>query len=286
MASEMMSPNTRVIALLAGALGTFQALCWGNMALLAVIGHGDCPLWDATSTFLIAMQRMYFQERTCLNNPINPSLPAFSWAESIMGPGSILAWMIILLAIDCIWFFASLCLIAAWKSSRLTFTSIVSAMWCVVTSVVIIVDLVACAMFGADYGKIVSAPIAHYAYLAPPAVIMTLVARGFVLWVVNLVLLTLLVRSLPALRQHKKAVKEHERQMAMVDLYGPPAPGHDSFHNHGFVPDYTRPPSNQPPRGFTMYPRPDYSPPGRRVGRARSASPVKHFARNKPRQGY
>jgi hypothetical protein len=41
-------------------------------------------------------------------------------------------------------------------------------------------------------------------YLAPPAVIMTLAARGFVLWFANLALLLYLINSLPAIHQHQK----------------------------------------------------------------------------------
>jgi len=46
--------------------------------------------------------------------------------------------------------------------------------------------------------------VGSFQYLAPPAVIMTLAARGFVLWFANLALLAFLVHSLPAVHQHKK----------------------------------------------------------------------------------
>lgn len=39
----------------------FQSLCWGIMALLAIIGHGSCVLWFESDTFLVSMQHMYFQ---------------------------------------------------------------------------------------------------------------------------------------------------------------------------------------------------------------------------------
>jgi hypothetical protein len=105
-------------------------------------------------------------------------------------------------------------------------------------------------------------------YLAPPAVIMTLAARGFVLWFANLALLLYLINSLPAIHQHQKVIflstkskkhyihtlrvslsmsqavctftflaqdtKEQEKRLAQEDFYGPPAPGYESY-NQGFV---------------------------------------------------
>jgi hypothetical protein len=45
-------------------------------------------------------------------------------------------------------------LLAAWRGARMTFTLPITTLWCVVTAVMMVLDLVACAMFGADYGKI------------------------------------------------------------------------------------------------------------------------------------
>jgi hypothetical protein len=38
----------------------------------------------------------------------------------------------------------------------MTFVLPITTIWCVVTAVMMVLDLVACAMFGADYGKILT----------------------------------------------------------------------------------------------------------------------------------
>ncbi|CAB3364010.1 Hypothetical predicted protein [Cloeon dipterum] len=299
MSNDIMSPHIRAVALLGGTLSTFQAICWGIMALLGIIGHGVCEMWDKSSVFLVSMQQMYFRNENENENCQKFTYPDDqTWHGSIMAPQSILAWMIVFLIFNCLWFFASIPLIAAWKNSRQSFTGITTSIWCVVTVMVLIVDLVACAMFGSDYGKIITTSnIVSYQYLAPPAVIMTLAARGFVLWFFNLGVLVYLLCSLPNIRKYKKALKEQKRQMSMAEMYGPPAPGHESYHNSGFIADYQRS-SISPPPGFNSYPnvgrlpRPDYSPPQEKTNRyssgvvPRSLSPAKQPRRGNYKSGF
>jgi hypothetical protein len=89
-------------------------------------------------------------------------------------------------------------------------------------------------------------------YLAPPAVIMTLAARGFVLWFANLALLLYLINSLPAIHQHQKVIFLSTKSKKTLHTYSPCVFEHDtvSMHIHFSCAGHEGAREETGPRGF------------------------------------
>ncbi|KAF4519557.1 hypothetical protein B566_EDAN004761 [Ephemera danica] len=266
----VMSPLVQPLAIFTGYISMLQAVAWGVIDILAIIGWAECENWDDNSIFLSSLQEIYYKD----HEKCAISIRVYDWFGFIMTPYDVLAWMIIMLCFNSIWFVASVAFVAGWDRRLVRHSKWVTIVWCLVTSAVCIVDLIACAMFGADYGTIYRMhPVTDPTFVAPSAVIMTLAIRGFTLWFFNV-------------GMNIRRISRGET--TPMDLYGPPAPGHDAY-NEGFVHEQNQ--RHQPsqisrgPRATEQLtagyprtapgqhiPRPDYSPPETRHHASRHSS--------------
>ncbi|KAJ8919887.1 hypothetical protein NQ315_006416 [Exocentrus adspersus] len=176
-----LSTNQRNLAKVAGVLGLLQGLAWAAMSLAAIILHNWSPALTADSDVaytrlleLLIYYRFIYDQTTSSGFVVRPfDFTIFMWVYFIASIG----W--IALSID------QLTAIHHGKTRQ----KLMIYVWGVVTLITSLIDLVFACLLARDYANCTeeSSESIHQCYLTT-GIVMTVAARGFTLWLVNIIL--------------------------------------------------------------------------------------------------
>ncbi|XP_069698777.1 uncharacterized protein [Periplaneta americana] len=207
------SPLVRPLGILAGGLGAFQGLVWFVLSLLAILtyteviglGLADISVTELpapSSTFRLTLVSLYFRNSTV----------GLSDLADTMTAGVVVIWSSLYLAVSVIWLVASGLLLRDFML-RL-FSRAILIGWVAVTAAVCALDFAATVSFGVDYSRMQTYvdkyPTRSSELLLPPAFMMTLSARGFVLWLLNVSLVIYLAMAITTGEDEEPSLKEGE----------------------------------------------------------------------------
>lgn len=207
------SPLLRPLGIAAGSLGSFQALTWGILSLLGILVYADVIHVDVTGSptnrFKETLVNLYFDHTT-------------QTGDIIMGPGTVVVWTSIYFSTSVIWLVISGILLNDFRLSK--YTSSILIGWVAVTAAVSAIDFAGTVAFGVDYNSVQSEiPIQNCSatdILLAPIFLMTLCARGFVLWIMNVSLVIYL--GVTARKLNKKEPAELSHRLSIANLYNSP----------------------------------------------------------------
>jgi len=228
------SPFLRPLGIAAGVLGIFQALSWGVLALVGILAYADVieneEIPYASDRFQRALYILYFNRKGTnftelidlpgladLANSTDLANLADLTEWTIMTPGTVVIWTSIYFGTSVIWLVISGVLL--YDSSTSKFTSTIIIGWAAITTVVAGIDFAGTVTFGVDYNEIKyvmdslgNINLLGIEYLLAPIFMMTMCARGFILWIINVGLVIYL--GVAAIRLNKKGsptlLKRHE----------------------------------------------------------------------------
>ncbi|XP_031327582.1 uncharacterized protein LOC116158870 [Photinus pyralis] len=227
----------------AAGLGIFQGLVWTILAVLGIVARFDHdPNWTPTHS-------------QTLNKFLVGLIQNDGSFTTLNGLGLFIV-AIVYLIISVFWVILSSMLFISIKAQRPNYSNKVRAGWGVLTLVICIYDMIVAAMLGDNYRKYLEVynynHNAGYLYiLIGYGTLFTLAARGYVLWIINLVLSTLML------------ISPNQKTKANTDVYysntidGRNHPGHTN-RAYGWEREEPRFDS-RPPSGNHNYPGGDNS---------------------------
>lgn len=205
------SPLLRPLGIAAGGLGCFQAITWGVLSLLGILVYTEvissAPPVLSSDEFKSMLVTMYF----------TPT----SGGPDIMDSGTVLIWTSLYLATSVIWLVISGFLLHDFYTSKFTSKLIIG--WVAVSAVVAVIDLAGTVVFGIDYNTVQSyvdklpTDSTSTDRLLAPIFMMTMCARGFILWIMNVGLVIYL--GVAASKLNKKEPAKLLRQPSITSQY-------------------------------------------------------------------
>lgn len=217
------SPLLRPLGIAAGGLGCFQAITWGVLSVLGILVYTDVISWTPSETasneFQNALVSMYFTT-TKYNNggnhsDLNTTTQLTYEVPGIMDPGTVVIWTSLYLATSVIWLVISGFLLHDFYTSKFTSKLIIG--WVAVSAVVAAIDLAGTVVFGIDYNTVQSSDKPPTEELLAPIFMMTMCARGFILWIMNVGLVIYL--GVAASKLNKKEPAKLLRQPSITSQY-------------------------------------------------------------------
>nr|CAD7461249.1 unnamed protein product [Timema tahoe] len=196
------SPLFRPVGIIATGVSVVQGVLWSVAALIAILAN-VCVFPSSINGFQFFFA-IYVQGDKCFN--ATGTIGGIILPET-MTSTEFLIWAILFLILNLAWLLASSFLLADLIQNTMKHTLILLYVWIGVTTLVSSLDLAATIRFGIDYGILNTEYL--FPYSAVPATLMSLSARGFVLFVFNIAALAYL--SMQAYQLHQKSAKTRRR---------------------------------------------------------------------------
>ncbi|KAJ8945931.1 hypothetical protein NQ318_016759 [Aromia moschata] len=171
----------RILAKVAAVLGLFQGLAWASMSLAAIILHNWSPSLEQPTTY----GKMLEYQIYLIFLKGNSDQPA----QFAIRPTDFTIFMWIYFLISILWFALSADLFVAIHRGKRRQTNMM-IIWGTLALIVSLVDLIFTCLLGRDY-SVCDEDLTDETGLSPyycftaVGIVMTLAARGFALWLVN-----------------------------------------------------------------------------------------------------
>ncbi|XP_044259696.1 uncharacterized protein LOC123008103 [Tribolium madens] len=224
------------LAATAGLLGLIQGIAWTIFAVLCISCYTGIIQIDRNENPEEYYKIIYV---IFLNESTNTS------SELLIKPQEFLIFMCFYVVFSVIWLCISGSVIWAMIHNQWHLTKCLFGGWSTTTFIICIVDIVLTSLLGRDYARIEDK--ANLLVLVCYGIVMSLACRGYVLWVVNLVFATILLKF-----TIKIVLKENEASVMPIihgyesnntppwfndsdkDLWSSP-PKSDGYDNQGFT---------------------------------------------------
>ncbi|XP_068081852.1 uncharacterized protein [Anabrus simplex] len=238
----MVSPLLRPVGLLAGWIALLQSIVWWILSLLGILaysGNIKPPInADPVDLFPNALSCMYFTDVsdssvTCIPCGVN----------KLLNRDDVIIIVAIYFAASFLWFAITAVMLTNMHKQEWKYTRNILYGWTIVTGAICVLDFSVTVVFGVDYNTLAEHPRSPCAgFLSVPALMMSLAARGYVLWVFNVASVVYLARA--ALRfDGVGKIEERSSQGSSIisGMYQDPIDS-VSQHNMGYQPtEYATP---------------------------------------------
>uniref|UniRef100_A0A1Y1M4B2 Uncharacterized protein n=1 Tax=Photinus pyralis TaxID=7054 RepID=A0A1Y1M4B2_PHOPY len=213
--------GNRLIPFAAAGLGIFQGLVWTILAILGIV-----------SRFLVIDQISWITHSEKLSNTLTAIMQNDASDGPLTGVG-LFAVTIVYLVMSVLWVILSSILFICTRAQRHDYLNGVRVAWGVLTLVICIYDVIVTGMLGANYKEYLDLYNSTHAsgvlyVLIGYGTLFSLAARGYVLWIINLVASILMLRG--ELNQKTKANTDIY-DSSTIDAFDEPRtpyPGHNN----------------------------------------------------------
>ncbi|XP_037940309.1 uncharacterized protein LOC119673145 [Teleopsis dalmanni] len=260
----------RRIALWAGVLGAIQSIVWIALTITGIVSyscHITAPAMSTTYATLIptVFIQLYFRSSDCspVDFPGYDHTMLFSVGK-VFDAEDILIWNCVYLGLAACWLISSVLLITNLKKDNIKHTLFVLYTWVLITLGICLMDLALGIIFGIDYDKFYSAateydvdvmngqtvnPMAAQliAGMVVSISLMIISFKGFVLWIINVGLMTYLLMRAACIVRDKDGNdtlfnprKESDDILATrttINAYEEKTPAPVPYTNEAFIPD-------------------------------------------------
>ncbi|KAG5677711.1 hypothetical protein PVAND_007443 [Polypedilum vanderplanki] len=194
----------RLFAVFAGIIGIIQSLLWIGMSITAILGYYCSIDFIGTEanygTILILTLYQLYIKGDCTPSGF-PQID-FTAIESLdlLTPSTFNIWMYVILSLSFVWLLSSFTLVINVKKSNLRYANVFLYIWCLITFVIAMIDLVLFILFVIDYETILSHSYSESLNFAVSTssillsaqnvsgIMFSVALRGYILWLINLIL--------------------------------------------------------------------------------------------------
>ncbi|XP_063215547.1 uncharacterized protein LOC134527116 isoform X2 [Bacillus rossius redtenbacheri] len=209
------APVFGTVATVAAVLGLVQGLIWSAASILGIVASTTCifSLGDGTASADAAFI-LYVSGTVCGDTILQDQF-------GMMSGTWILAWSCLFLCFNFIWFCCSVWLLVGLRHHKPKHILLELLAWILVTICVCVLDLAAVIRFGIDVGILKRAGGENF-YQVAPAVLMTVAARGYVLYLINVALcVSLAVMGAGIYQETKEDQKQLTQHTSVASLFQP-----------------------------------------------------------------
>lgn len=217
-------PYLRFLAIFGGVIGVMQSMAWFGLSITALVGYNCNIGFEGVGAnyghlLTVTLYDMYFRSEGC--TPAQYPSIDFQAIEDLelLSSSTVNIWMWVVLSLSFVWLLSSLTLLMNVKKSHLKYANVFIYFWVFITLVVSVIDLVLFILFALDYDTIFSHSFSIDLDFSPSSssvlitaqnsagIMMSLALRGYVLWLINLLLALYLFTQTFKVYDYNKLVK-------------------------------------------------------------------------------